>query len=87
VLFPLERYKLAKAKGDEKLAKGHDIFFGNQATQIEATPALAIERGEQVFLPPALVFRAPRINGPRSSSPSALRPTIARPAARSISCC
>jgi acetyl esterase/lipase len=57
VLFPLERYKLARAKGDDKLAKGHDIFFGNEATQIEATPALAIERGEQVFLPPALVFQ------------------------------
>jgi len=57
VLFPLERYKLAKAKGDEKLAHGHDVFFGNEATQIEATPALAIERGETVFLPPALVFQ------------------------------
>jgi acetyl esterase/lipase len=57
VLFPLERYKLAKAKGDDKLAQGHDIFFGNEATQIEATPALAIERGEKVFLPPALVFQ------------------------------
>ena len=41
VLFPLERYKLAKAKGDEKLAKGHDTFFGNEETQIEATPAAA----------------------------------------------
>lgn len=57
VLFPLERYKLAKAKGDENLAKRHDIFFGNEATQIEATPALAIERGEKIFLPPALVFQ------------------------------
>ena len=57
VLFPLERYKLAKAKGDEKLAKGHDIFFGNEETQIEATPALIIERGERVYLPPALVFQ------------------------------
>jgi acetyl esterase len=57
VLFPLERYKLAKAKGDETLAKGHDVFFGSEATQIEATPALIIERGEKVFLPPALVFQ------------------------------
>jgi acetyl esterase/lipase len=57
VLFPLERYKLAKAEGDEKLAKGHDIFFGNDAGQIEATPALALERGEKMFLPPALVFQ------------------------------
>jgi acetyl esterase len=57
VLFPLERYKLAKQKGDEKLAKGHDIFFGSEESQIEATPALIIERGEKVFLPPALVFQ------------------------------
>ena len=57
VLFPLERYKLAKAKGDESLAKDHDIFFGNEETQIEATPALIIERGESVYLPPALVFQ------------------------------
>jgi acetyl esterase/lipase len=57
VLFPLERYKLAKAAGDEKLAKGHDIFFGNDAGQIEATPALALDRGEKMFLPPALVFQ------------------------------
>jgi acetyl esterase len=57
VLFPLERYKLAKAKGDEELAKGHDRFFGNEDTQIEATPALIIERGERVYLPPALVFQ------------------------------
>lgn len=57
VLFPLERYKLAKAKGDEDLAKDHDRFFGSEATQIEATPALIIERGEKVYTPPALVFQ------------------------------
>src|ERR1700722_16749544 len=57
VLFPLERYKLAKAKGDAELVKGHDIFFGNEETQVEATPALIIERGEKVYLPPALVFQ------------------------------
>jgi acetyl esterase len=57
VLFPLERYKLAKAKGDADLVKGHDIFFGSEEGQIEATPALIIERGEKVYLPPALVFQ------------------------------
>jgi acetyl esterase/lipase len=57
VLFPLERYKLAKAKGDAELVKGHDIFFGSEEGQIEATPALIIERGEKVYLPPALVFQ------------------------------
>jgi len=57
VLYPLERQKLARAEGDDKLAKAHDIFFGTEQTQVEATPALAIERGEKVFLPPALVFQ------------------------------
>jgi acetyl esterase/lipase len=57
VLFPLERYKIAKAKGDEELVKNHETYFGNEETQIEATPALAIERGEKVYLPPALVFQ------------------------------
>jgi len=57
VLFPLERYKLAKAKGNEDLAKDHDRFFGSEDAQIEATPALIIERGEKVYLPPALVFQ------------------------------
>src|SRR5580704_4721323 len=57
VLFPLERYKLAKAKRDAELVKGHDIFFGNEETQNEATPALIIESGEKVYLPPALVFQ------------------------------
>ena len=57
VLFPLERYNLAKAERKLDLVKSHDTFFGDEATQIEATPALAIERGEKVYLPPALVFQ------------------------------
>jgi acetyl esterase len=57
VLFPLERQKLAKAKGDEELVKSTDRFFGGEDAQIEATPALIIERGEKVYLPPALVFQ------------------------------
>ena len=57
VLFPLERYKLAKAANRPDLTVNHDTFFGSEATQIEATPALIIERGEKVYLPPALVFQ------------------------------
>ena len=57
VLFPLVRYNLAKAANRPDLTVNHDTFFGSEATQIEATPALAIERGEKVFLPPALVFQ------------------------------
>jgi acetyl esterase len=57
VLFPLERYNLAKAEHKLDLVKSHDTFFRDEATQIEASPALAIERGEKVYLPPALVFQ------------------------------
>src|SRR5260370_33335488 len=57
VLFPLDRYERAKALGKLDLVKSHATFFGNEATQIEATPAFAIARGEKVNLPPALVFQ------------------------------
>jgi acetyl esterase len=57
VLYPLERYKLAKAQGLASIAKNHETFFHDEQTQIEATPALIIERGEKVALPPALVFQ------------------------------
>ena len=57
VLFPLERYKIAKSKNNEEIQQNHHTFFGDEATQIEATPALIIERGEKVYLPPALVFQ------------------------------
>jgi acetyl esterase len=35
----------------------HDTFFGSEEAQLEATPALIIEKGEKVYLPPALVFQ------------------------------
>jgi acetyl esterase len=57
VLFPLERYKLAQAAHDEELVASTMRFFGNEATEIDATPGLMIERGEKVYLPPALVFQ------------------------------
>src|SRR5262249_17215214 len=57
VLFPFERYKLAKAEGDDKLAQSHDIFRGTEEARLEPTPAVAIERGDKVFLPPAMVFQ------------------------------
>ena len=36
------------------------FLFGDEATQLEATPALAIERGEKLHFPPALVFQGDR---------------------------
>jgi acetyl esterase/lipase len=57
VLFPLERYKLATAQGNASIARSHDTFFRDEQTQLEATPALILERGEKAMLPPALVFQ------------------------------
>jgi acetyl esterase/lipase len=57
VLYPLERYKIAKATNNAGIAKNHETFFHDEQTQIEATPALILERGEKVSTPPALVFQ------------------------------
>jgi acetyl esterase/lipase len=57
VLYPLERYKLARAQGKMDTVKSHDTFFRDEQTQIEATPTLAIERGEKLHFPPAMVYQ------------------------------
>jgi acetyl esterase/lipase len=60
VLFPLERLKLARAAGRQDLIKSHATFFADEAAHLEATPALAIERGEKLHFPPAMVFQGTR---------------------------
>jgi acetyl esterase/lipase len=57
VLFPEERYKIAKTQNRPDLIKSHITFFGDEQTMVEASPPLIIERGEKVVLPPALVFQ------------------------------
>ena len=60
VLYPLVRQELARARnaeGDANLVKSHGVFFGNDEGQLEATPALIIERGEKGYYPPSLVFQ------------------------------
>ena len=60
VLYPLERLKLAAEQNKQELVKSHATFFGNDETHLEATPTLAIERGEKLYFSPALVFQGPR---------------------------
>ena len=60
VLYPLERLKLAAEQNKQDLVKSHATFFGNDETHLEATPTLAIERGEKLYFPPALVFQGMR---------------------------
>ncbi len=57
VLYPLERYQLAKQRQNQALIKNHERFFSDEQQQLEATPGHAIEQGEPVYLPPALVFQ------------------------------
>ncbi len=54
---PLARYRMAQARGLDRLVKSHDEFFGGEAAMVEANPTMMLERGESVRLPPLLVLQ------------------------------
>jgi len=58
---PLARYRMAKARGIDRLVKSHDDFFGSEAAMVEGNPQSIleqiVERGETVRLPPLLVLQ------------------------------
>ena len=56
VLDPLLRYELAKKAGNAELMENHHNFWGDEAAMAEGNPPRMLERGETVYLPPALVF-------------------------------
>jgi acetyl esterase/lipase len=56
VLDPLLRYHLAKQAGNAELIGHHHAFWGDERAMSEASPPAILDRGERVFLPPALVF-------------------------------
>ncbi len=56
VLDPLLRYQLAEKAGNAELLDNHHNFWGDEATMVEGNPPRMLDRGEQVDLPPALVF-------------------------------
>jgi acetyl esterase len=56
VLDPLLRYELAKKAGNAELLENHHNFWRDEATMAEGNPPRMLERGEKVYLPPALVF-------------------------------
>ncbi len=56
VLDPLLRYHLAKQAGNAELVQHHHAFWGDEATMSEGSPPAILDRGEKVFLPPALLF-------------------------------
>jgi acetyl esterase len=56
VLDPLLRYHLAKHAGNAELVENHHAYWRDEATMSEGSPPAILDRGETVFLPPALVF-------------------------------
>ncbi len=53
---PLARYRMAQARGNERLVQAHNDFFRNEEAMQEGNPQLLLERGEKVE--PALAPRA-----------------------------
>jgi dipeptidyl aminopeptidase/acylaminoacyl peptidase len=54
---PLARYHMAKTRGNERLTKAHDDFFGTEDAMREGNPQLLLERGEKVSLPSLLILQ------------------------------
>jgi acetyl esterase/lipase len=57
VLAPHARYLHARSQGKTDLLASHERYFGDEATMQEADTQLILERGEQVELPPLLLFQ------------------------------
>ena len=54
---PLARYRMALAKGNERLVQAHRDYFGSEEAMIEGNPQLALERGENVSVPSLLLLQ------------------------------
>ena len=54
---PLARYRMAVARGNERLVKAHHDYFGNEDAMQEGNPQLILERGENVRLPSLLLLQ------------------------------
>jgi acetyl esterase/lipase len=54
---PLARYHMARARGNERLVKAHDDFFGSEDAMRDGNPQLILERGEKVSTPALLILQ------------------------------
>jgi acetyl esterase len=54
---PLARYRMVKAKGNQRLVEAHDAYWPDEAAMAEGNPQLILERKEAGKLPPALVLQ------------------------------
>jgi acetyl esterase/lipase len=57
VLFPEARLQISQKTNNDRMVKNVRTFFPTDELMLDATPALAIERGDPVFAAPALVFQ------------------------------
>ena len=57
ILDPLARYRMAQAKGNERLVAAHDAYFGDEASMTDGNPHLLLDRGEATHLPPTIVIQ------------------------------
>lgn len=54
---PLARYRMAMARGNERLVKAHHDYFGSEEAMTEGNPQLILERGENGALPSLLMLQ------------------------------
>jgi len=54
---PLARYRMAQARGNERLVQAHNDYFETEEAMSEGNPQLILERGETVRLPPLLLLQ------------------------------
>jgi acetyl esterase/lipase len=54
---PLARYRMAQQRGNDRLVKSHDAYFGGEAAMTEANPQTILERSVVGSLPPLLVLQ------------------------------
>ena len=71
VLDPLARYQYAQRSDRPTLADAGQGFLSDEDSMREASPTLALERGETLLLPPALIVQGTADNNIPMSIPNA----------------
>jgi acetyl esterase len=57
IVDPLARYRMVKAKANERLVAAHHAYWPDEAAMEEGNPQRILDRGEPVDLPPALLIQ------------------------------
>ena len=57
VADPLQRYRVMRESGNDRLVAAHDKFWPSEADMAEGNPTLILTRGEAVAKPPMLIMQ------------------------------